>query len=135
MDETHNWDAVEPHIIRHPSGCWVWDGLPLEGNVYRIIAKAYGAPLPTEKPYRMPDCKLGKSCVNPNHLGTGADYILSLNGRRQEIPEPPRTVGVVRLTELDRQFLKSLRIRWEGSKARNFTNESGAVDYSRCSCA
>jgi len=85
----------------------------MECNVYRFVAEAYGAPLPTEKLYRMPDCKLGKTCVNPNHLGTGADFVLALNGRRQEIPEPPRTDRVVQLTEQDRRFLKSLRIRWE----------------------
>ncbi len=60
----------------------------------------------------MPDCKLGKDCVNPNHLGTGADYVLASNGRRQEIPEPSRTV-MVKLTAEDRRFLKSLRIVWE----------------------
>jgi hypothetical protein len=72
------------------------------------------APLPAgEKLYPMPDCTLGKDCVNPNHLGTSADFVLALNGRRQEIPEPPRAVRMLRLTEQDRQFLKSLRISWE----------------------
>lgn len=114
MDNASNWNDVAAHIERHDSGCWVWDGAPVGGNVYRVVAEAYGAPLPAgQKLYRMPDCKLGKGCVNPNHLGTGADYVLALNERRQEIPELPRTVKVVRLTELDRRFLKSLRIRWE----------------------
>jgi hypothetical protein len=112
--DTNDWDEVAAHIERRNySGCWTWDGSPLDGNVYRFVAEAYGAPLPTEKLYRMPDCKLGKQCVNPNHLGTGADFVLALNGRRREAPEPPRTVKVVRLTEKDKQFLKSLRIRWE----------------------
>ncbi len=115
MDNASDWSILEPHIERREDcGCWTWDGSPLEGNVYRIIAEAYGAPLPAgPKLYRMPECKLGKECVNPNHLGTGADYVLSLNGRRQEIPEPSRAVRVVRLTELDRQFLKSVRIVWD----------------------
>jgi hypothetical protein len=112
MDNTSNWNEVEAHIVRHDSGCWTWDGSPVEGNVYRFVAKAYGSPLPTEKLYRMPDCKLGKECVNPNHLGTGADYVLAINGRRQEIPEPSRTV-TIKLTPQDRQFLKTLRICWE----------------------
>src|ERR1700687_5854648 len=99
MDNANSRSDVEPHIERHDSGCWIWDGSPREGNVYRIIAIAYGAPLPAGlKLYRMPDCKLGKECVNPNHLGTGAEFVLALNGRRQERLEPPRTVRVVRLT-------------------------------------
>jgi len=113
MDNASNWSEVEAHIGRREDGCWIWDGPRMECNVYRFVAEAYGAPLPTEKLYRMPDCKLGKTCVNPNHLGTGADFVLALNGRRQEIPEPPRTDRVVQLTEQDRRFLKSLRIRWE----------------------
>lgn len=114
MDNAYGWSDVEPHIERHhDSDCWTWDGSPVEGNVYRVVAEAFGLPLPTGKLYRMPDCKLAKVCVNPNHLGTGADFVLALNGRRQEIPEPPRTVTDVRLTELDRRFLKSLKIRWE----------------------
>ena len=113
MDETHNWDAVEPHIIRHPSGCWVWDGFPVAGNIYRVIAEAVGCPLPVgQKMYRMPECQIGRDCVNPNHLGTGADFVLALNGRRQEIPEPPKT-GTVELTARDRLFLEALRISWE----------------------
>jgi len=111
--DTSDWGGVEGHIERRECGCWVWDGAPVDGNVYRIVAEAYGAPLPIEKLYRMPDCKLGKECVNPNHLGTGADFVLALNGRRQEIPEPPRTVRVVRLTERDREFLRSVKVRWD----------------------
>ena len=81
--------------------------------MYRVIAEAYGAPLPAGKLYRMPECKLGKECVNPNHLGTETDYVLALNGRRQEIPEPSRAVKVIKLTPQDRRFLKSLRVRWD----------------------
>jgi hypothetical protein len=112
MDNTSNWSEVEAHIERREDGCWTWDGSPVEGNVYRVVAEAYGAPLPTEKLYRMPDCKLGKECVNSNHLGTGADFVLAINRRRHEIPEPPSMGRVVRLTERDREFLKSLRICW-----------------------
>jgi hypothetical protein len=112
MDNTSNWNEVEAHIVRHDSGCWTWDGTPVEGNVYRVVAEVYGAPLSAEKLYRMPDCKLGKQCVNPNHLGTGADYVLAINGRRLEIPEPSRA-GRVRLTELDREFLRSVKVRWD----------------------
>jgi len=114
MDNTRDWNDVEAHIERRDNGgCWTWDGSPLQGNVSRVIAEAYGAPLPTGKLYRMPECKLGKDCVNPNHLGTSADFVLALNGRRQEIPEPPRAVRIVRLTELDREFLKSVKVRWD----------------------
>jgi hypothetical protein len=115
MDNAYSWSDLESHIERREdNGCWTWDGFPLEGNVYRIIAKAYRAPLPAgQKLYRMPECKLGKACINPSHLGTAADFVLALNGRREEIPEPPRAVKVVRLTKLDRLFLKSLRISWE----------------------
>jgi hypothetical protein len=113
MDNASNWSEVEAHIERREDGCWIWDGPRMECNVYRFVAEAYGAPLPTEKLYRMPDCKLGKQCVNPNHLGTGADFVLALNGRRQEIPEPPRTVRAVRLTELDKEFLRSIKVRWD----------------------
>jgi hypothetical protein len=114
MDNASNWNDVAAHIDRHDSGCWTWSGAPVEGNVYRVIAEAYGAPLPAgPKLYRMPDCKLGKECVNPNHLGTGADFVLALKGRRQEIPEPPRMGMGVRLTERDREFLRSIKVRWE----------------------
>jgi hypothetical protein len=113
MDNASGWNEVDPHIVRHDSGCWTWDGSPVEGNVYRVVAKAYGAPLPTEKLYRMPDCTLGKECVNPNHLGTAADFVLAINGRRQEIPEPSRAVTVVRLTKQDREFLRSVKVGWD----------------------
>ena len=113
MDNAYNWHEVEVHIERHESGCWTWDGAPLYGNVYRIVAEAYGTPLPAgQKLYRMPDCKLGKECVNPNHLGTGADYVLALNGRRQEVPESPKSV-TIKLAPQDRGFLTRLRILWE----------------------
>jgi hypothetical protein len=115
MDNANDWSTLEPHIERREDcGCWLWSGAPPEGNVYRIIAEAIGCPLPAGvKLYRMPECKLGKSCVNPSHLGTGVDFVLALNGRRQEIPEPPKTVRVVRLTKLDREFLKSVKVRWD----------------------
>ena len=113
MERAYEWSEVEPHIIRHDSGCWTWDGFPVDGNVYRIIAEACGSPLPEgQKLFRMPGCELGKPCVNPAHLGTSVDYVLSLNGRRVEVAEPPSAVRMVRLTKQDRQFLKSLRIRW-----------------------
>jgi hypothetical protein len=111
---TNDWDEVAAHIERREDGCWTWDGSPLEGNVYRVVAQAYGAPLPAgPKLYRMPQCTLGKDCVNPNHIGTGADFVLALNRRRQEAPEPSRTVAEVRLTELDREFLRSVKVRWD----------------------
>jgi hypothetical protein len=115
MDNTSDWGEVEAHIERHEGGCWTWDGSPVDGNVYRVVAEACGAPLPVGlgKLYRMPDCKLGKACVNPNHLGTGEDFVLSVNGRRQEIPEPSKRETGVKLTPQDKRFLKSLRIGWE----------------------
>ncbi len=113
MDNANNWSAVEAHIERHEGGCWVWIAAPVEGNLYRMIAEACGTPLPAgQKLYRMPDCKLGKRCVNPNHLGTGEDFVLAVKGQRREIPEPPKTVKV-KLTPQDRRFLKALRIGWD----------------------
>jgi hypothetical protein len=82
----------------------------LDGNIYRVVAEAYGVPLPAgQKLYRMPGCTVGRKCVNPNHLGTGEDFVLSLQGKRKEVPEPSKA-GI---TPQDRQFLKSLRIEWE----------------------
>ncbi len=40
MDNANSWNEVEPHIERRVDGCWTWDGFPLDGNVYRIIAEA-----------------------------------------------------------------------------------------------
>jgi hypothetical protein len=115
MDNTSDWGEVEAHIERHEGGCWTWDGSPVEGNVYRFVAEAYGAPLAfgRGKLFRMPDCKLGKECVNPNHIGTAKDFFRALNGQGQEIPEPPKMATGVRLTPKDRRFLRALRIRWE----------------------
>ena len=94
MDNAYDWFDMEPHVVRHDSGCWSWDGFPLDGNIYRAVAEACGCPLPAgEKLFRMPDCALGKDCINPMHLGTSVDFVLALNGRRQEIPEPPTTVS------------------------------------------
>jgi hypothetical protein len=115
MSSTNNWDDVAAHIERHEGGCWTWDGTPVDGNVYRVVAEALGAPLPTGKGklFRMPGCTLGKPCVNPNHFGTGEDFVRALNGRRQVMPEPPKTGTEMKLTPRDRRFLKSFRIRWE----------------------
>jgi hypothetical protein len=46
MDKTDNWSAVDMHLRRHENGCWTWTGTPVEGNVYRLVAQACGAPLP-----------------------------------------------------------------------------------------
>ena len=54
--------------------------------------------------------ELGKECVNPNHLGTGEDCTLAVKGQRREIPEPPKTDVMLRLTGLDWEFLKGLKI-------------------------
>lgn len=115
MDNTSDWSELQAHIERHEGGCWTWDGSPVDGNVYRIVAEACGVyfPVGRGKLYRMPDCKLGKACVNPNHIGTGKDFERALNGRRREIPGRSKAVPMVRLTSLDRQFLKDLRIRWK----------------------
>jgi hypothetical protein len=114
MSGTNNWDDIEPHIKRHESGCWTWDGSPVEG-VFRIVAEALGASLPSRngKYYRMPDCTVGKKCVNPNHIGTIEDYWRTLDGRRQDIPEPCETSTGMKLTPRDKRFLKSLNIGWE----------------------
>jgi hypothetical protein len=60
----------------------------------------------------MPDCTLGKECVNPSHVGTREDYFLALGGRRQ-MPEPSKTGTGIRLTKRDREFLRALRVTWE----------------------
>jgi hypothetical protein len=114
MDKTSDWGEVEAHIERHEGGCWTWVGAPMTCNVYCFVAEAYGAPLPVGlgKLYRMPDCRLGKECVNPNHIGTGEDFVRALNGRRQEIPASKADARVW-LTRQARQFLKSLKISWE----------------------
>jgi hypothetical protein len=115
MSNTNDWGDVEVNIKRHESGCWTWIGPPLECNVYRFVAEAYGAPLPNGhgKLYRMPCCTLGRKCVNPNHIGSRDDYMLTLDGRRRDNPEPLKTATGVKLTHEDRRFLKTLRIRWE----------------------
>jgi hypothetical protein len=115
MDKTSDWGEVEAHIERHEGGCWTWVGAPMTCNVYCFVAEAYGAPLPVGlgKLYRMPDCRLGKECVNPNHIGTGEDFVLAVKGERREIPEPSKTDAGINLTPRDRRFLKSLRISWE----------------------
>jgi hypothetical protein len=110
-----NWNDIEAHIARHDGGCWTWDGTPVDGNVYRIVAEACGIyfPVGRGKLYRMPECKLGTECVNPSHIGTGADFGRALNGRRQEVPEPSKMATGITLTQKDRRFLKNLRVRWE----------------------
>jgi hypothetical protein len=110
-----NWNDLEPHIERHEGGCWTWDGTPIDGNVYLIVAEACGIYFPVGRGelYRMPECKLGKECVNPSHIGTGADFVRALNGRRQKIRELSKKVSEVKLTPKDMRFLKGLRIRWE----------------------
>jgi hypothetical protein len=115
MSSTNNWENIEPHIERHESGCWSWDGTPVEGKVFRVVAEAYGAPLPNAQVnlYRMPDCTLGMRCVNPNHIGTRADYIDTVDGRRQDWPEPPKKGTGLKLTPRDKRFLKTLNIGWE----------------------
>ncbi len=114
MSNCDDWNDVEAHIERREGGCWTWDGSPVACNVYRLVAEAYGAPLPTgRKLYRMPGCKLGKDCVNPNHIGTGEDYMLALDGQRRRWSEPQKNVTEIRLSKQDREFLKALRIRWE----------------------
>ncbi len=114
MDNTYDWFDIEPHIEKHKNGCWTWLGALLEGNIYRLVAEACGCPLPAgQKLFRMPDCALEKNCINPAHLGTSVDFVLALKGRRVSMPEPLSAVRMVRFTEQDRQFLKSLRIRWD----------------------
>jgi hypothetical protein len=78
MDNASNWDDIEPHIKRHGSRCWTWSGAPVEGNVYRIVAEACGAPTPNwnGKMYRMANRTVGTNSVNPSRpeispLGVG----------------------------------------------------------------
>jgi hypothetical protein len=69
----------------------------------------------------------GAECVNPNHFGTGDDFVRAVNGRRQEIPEPSRTV-MAKLTPQDRRLLKTLKIGWEISGLkRNKDSEPRSV--------
>jgi hypothetical protein len=51
--------------------------------------------------------------VNPNHIGTIEDYYLTLDGRRQDIPEPSMPSAGMTLTTQDKRFLKTLRVVWE----------------------
>ena len=115
MNNSYDWGEVEAHIKRLDGGCWTWDGTPVDGNVYRIIAEAYGIffPVGSGKLYRMPECQLGKLCVNPNHIGTAKDFVLAVHGRRRETAEPTKTGTGIWLTMEDRRFLKALRILWE----------------------
>ena len=115
MSNANDWYDIEPHIERHKSGCWTWDGSPVEGNVYRNVARACGAPTPNwdGKLYRMPDCSVGRKCVNPNHIGTIEDYWRTLDGLRQDIPEPSKPGAGMTLTTQDKRFLKTLRVVWE----------------------
>jgi hypothetical protein len=112
MSESNDWGSVEVNINRHDSGCWTWVGAPMACNVYRYIAEVHGTPLPTGKLYRMPECRVGRDCVNPGHLGTGEDYMLALTGQRRKISEPSKT-GTVELTASDRLFLRELKIGWD----------------------
>jgi hypothetical protein len=51
--------------------------------------------------------------VNPNHIGTIEDYWRTLDGRRQDIPEPSERSTGMKLTSPDKRFLKRLNIGWE----------------------
>ncbi len=115
MGDNNDWDDIEPHIERHESGCWTWDGSPVKGKVFRIIVDALGTPIPNGhgKLYRMPDCTVGRKCVNPNHIGNIEEYWRTLDGRRQDIPEPSETGTGMKLTPRDKSFLKSLNISWK----------------------
>ncbi len=112
MDSDHQND-IELNIKRHANGCWTWIGSQLPCNIFRYVADRCGTPLPLgQKLFRMPECKLGKECVNPEHIGTGVDFILTVQGRRQEVPQLPMATGV-KLTSEDREFLKSLKVVWD----------------------
>jgi hypothetical protein len=114
MDDTYDWDEIEPHIVRHASGCRTWDGSPAEG-VFRLVSEALGIPLPSRngKCYRMPDCTMGKECVNPNHVGSLENYYRTLEGQRRDTPEPSEMCSGMKLTARDKRFLKSLNITCE----------------------
>lgn len=67
-------DAVEQAIWadvdKHDSGCWTWTGAS-GCNIIRLLAELSRDPLPANrKMYRMPECTMGKDCVNPDHVGT-----------------------------------------------------------------
>jgi hypothetical protein len=114
MGESNDRGSVKVNLKRHKSGCWTWVGAPMTCNVYRYVAEALGAPLPNGhgKLYRMPNCTVGRKCVNPNHIGTIENYWRTLDGRRQDTPEPcERGIGM-KLTPRDKRFLKTLKIGW-----------------------
>ena len=74
-------DAIWRDVLKHASGCWTWTG-PKICRVVCILADMTGNPLPIgRKMYRMPHCSLGIQCVNPQHVGTGEDYLWHLRAR------------------------------------------------------
>jgi hypothetical protein len=76
-------DAVERAILadvdKHESGCWTW-GKPSECNILQILARLCGRRLPPGRAtlYRMPECVMGKDCVNPFHVGTSEEWLSSV---------------------------------------------------------
>ena len=52
----------------------------------RLLAELEQIPLPMgKKLYRMPNCVLGKMCVNPQHVGTSEQYIRQIDPRNETI--------------------------------------------------
>ncbi len=72
------WNDVE----MHENGCWTWSRRA-ECNIIQLLAELSGNPLPmNSKLYRMPDCGLGRNCVNPEHVGTSERWIARIQAQR-----------------------------------------------------
>jgi hypothetical protein len=77
--------AIWNDIERHENGCWTWSK-PCECNVIRLFAELFDKPLPAgRKLYRMPECHLGKECVNPDHVGTVEEWMSRVRQQSENV--------------------------------------------------
>ena len=67
--------AIMADVDMHEGGCWTWNK-PSECNIIQLLAKLIGRDLPVGRGrlYRMPECTMGKVCVNPFHVGTSEEW-------------------------------------------------------------
>ncbi len=80
-------DAVEraiwQDVVLQENDCWRWKGAS-DCSVIRLLAELGGKPLPVNtRLYRMPECQLGKECVNPEHVGTSEQWVARISGKRR----------------------------------------------------
>jgi hypothetical protein len=73
------WNDVE----KQENGCWTWSG-PSGCSIVRLLSKLCENELPAgRKMYRMPECELGASCVNPYHVGTSEEWMAQVRRQRR----------------------------------------------------